>query len=105
WEGRSFDRVLIGWGGLEPSSRSDQWDLWVNRESKLLERVWFTIRMAGDDAVAGYNLRNFITTQGLTVATRYEGLLDLDDTPLHTYQYRDIDFSHRAIEDLMAVAP
>ena len=105
WEGKTFDRILIGWGGFEPSERTDQWILWVNQDTHILERVWFTIRLAGQSQVGGYNLREIKAIQGMKIATVCEGVLDLEDGPLHTYTYRDIEFSRRRVEDLMAVVP
>lgn len=105
WEGRSYDKVLIAWGDYAPQANSDQWILWINQESHLLERVWFTIRMAGERQVGGYNLREFHDVQGMKIATVYEGLLDLDDDPLHTYTYSKVEFSNRQEVDLMVGAP
>ncbi len=106
WDGKNFDRVLISWGSLEPNTETDQWELWINKDTQLLERVRFTIRMFDESAVAGYNLKEFKTIQGLTIATVYEGLADPDDEdPLHTYTFSDIEFSRRQDADLMRVAP
>lgn len=102
WEGRTYDRVLISWGDYAPQADVDQWILWVNRDTRLLERVWFTIRLAGEDQVGGYNLREIRDVQGMKIATVAEGLLGLDEDPLHTYTYRDIRFSNRVAADLMA---
>ena len=105
WRGQRYEKVFISWGDFGPQADVDQWILWINAESNMLERVWFTIRLAGKDAVGGYNFKEFEEVQGLKVATVCEGVLGLDDDPLHTYVLSEIEFSNRQRADLMSVAP
>ena len=105
YQGQRYEKVLVSWGTLGPQAKTDQWILWINAESKRLERVWFTIRVAGEDAVGGYNLKAFKTVQGLSIATVCEGIIGLDEAPLHTYVLTDIEFSNRVRSDLLSVVP
>ncbi|MEM1024190.1 MAG: hypothetical protein AAGD10_01890 [Myxococcota bacterium] len=95
WEGRRYDRVLVSWDGLAPKPDIDQWILWIDVETKQLDRVWFTIRRVGRRAQGGYNLRHYQWVQGLKVPTVLEALLKPDGRPLHVYTYEDIEFSRR----------
>ena len=81
WQGRRYEKVLVSWRDFAPQAKVDQWILWINADSKLLERVWFTTPLAGDDAVGGYNFKEFRQAQGLRIATVFEGVLELDEPP------------------------
>lgn len=105
WEGRTFERVLLSWKTLKPQADIDQWIVWVNTSTHLMERVEFTIRLSGEGQLGVYNLRGFKDVQGMKVAHVYEGLLELEDEPLHTYTYSDIEFSQRQVVDLTKLAP
>ena len=105
YQGQRYEKVMVSWGTLGPQASTDQWILWINAESNLLERVWFTIRLAGESSVGGYNLKNFKTVQGLRIATVCEGVLGLEEEPLHTYVLSDIEFSNRIRTDLMTAVP
>ena len=100
YQGQRYEKVLVSWGELAPQPGADQWILWINAESKYLERVWFTVRLLGDSSVAGFNLKGFKDVQGLQIATMCEGVLGLDENPIHTYVLSHLEFSNRASTDL-----
>ena len=48
WRGRAFHRLFVSWGSPEPQADVDQYLLWIDRDTLLIEMVHYTVR----DAVA-----------------------------------------------------
>lgn len=44
WKGKACDRVFASWNSSEPQKDVDQYVVWINTETKLIERVEYTIR-------------------------------------------------------------
>lgn len=44
--GRTYDRVFVTWGNLEPHAEHDAYVVWIGRESGLVEKVAYTVRDA-----------------------------------------------------------
>ncbi len=46
--GKTYERVLATWGAPQPNARHDQYMLWINSETKLIEMARYTVRDAAD---------------------------------------------------------
>jgi len=44
--GGSYERVLVTWASPEPHGEHDQYDVWINRETGLIDVVQYTVRDA-----------------------------------------------------------
>lgn len=44
FDGKTYDLVFISWGKSEPQRKIDQYVLWINQETKLLDMAQFTVR-------------------------------------------------------------
>lgn len=104
-KGRRFHKVFLSWVNYAPQADVDQWVIWIDPDTNLLSYVKFTARLAGPSRQAVIALRDFVDVQGLKIAKKYDGQSNLEDEPLHTYSYSDIEFSNRKRIDLMADAP
>lgn len=94
-DGRLHHKVFVSWGTFEPHKEIDQWILWIDAETSVLKRVWFTIRAAGKGQEGGYVIRKTKAVQGMVIPVEVDAHLKFDKDPLHTYVYRDVVFSKR----------
>ncbi len=73
--GRSYERVFVTWGAAEPHLEDDQYLLWIDKETGLVEMVRYTVREL------------LLMTEGLTHSlTRALGA-----GTIHFDDYREID--------------
>ncbi len=86
--GRNYQLVFATWGRPEPHAEHDQYLLWINRESGLIEIAQYTIRDFGPAVEGTMQFSDFREVQGLRLAFR------------HTVQALDApsgEFGHRIV--------
>lgn len=44
--GKTYERVLATWGSPQPNEQHDQYQLWINSQTNLIEMVYYTVRDA-----------------------------------------------------------
>lgn len=65
--GKLYRRLFVTWRTAEPHVEEDQYLLWIDPESSLIERLAFTIRDFAGAAVAQGLLSDFREVQGVTL--------------------------------------
>ncbi len=68
--GRNYQLVFATWGRPEPHAEHDQYLLWINRESGLIEIAQYTIRDFGPGVEGTMQFSDFREVQGLRLAFR-----------------------------------
>lgn len=104
-DGRVYDKIFLSWGDYAPQTNIDQWVVWVDAETHLLSYVHLTARQAGMSQQFVLRAYDYVDAQGLQVASKYDGIPEFGDDPLHTYAYEDVEFSQRKHVDLLDGAP
>ncbi|MEL6181058.1 MAG: hypothetical protein AAFS10_19025 [Myxococcota bacterium] len=96
WRGQTYETVLLSWGTFEPQESVDQWLLYINRNTGLLELTEFTVRMSGQSQVGTYHYRDFKEVAGMMLPHRMDAYLSKDDDgPVHIYRFDHLHFSRR----------
>jgi len=54
-EGKVCDQVFVSWGKIEPQKEFDQYLVWVDQETHLIQKIEYTVREAGS-FISGYVL-------------------------------------------------
>lgn len=65
--GRSYDRVFATWNSLAVNSEVDQYIVWINRESGLIDRIEYTVREFGGAAAGATVFRDYRSVDGVQI--------------------------------------
>ena len=87
--GRTRDRLYVTWNQSEPQRDFDQYLLWVDPDSGLVDRVDFTIRALSGLAVATARFEDYDEVGGVKLASRIviDAVLPTGHTlPVHTIE-------------------
>ena len=92
--GQKYDKLFATWGSAEPSSKVDQYIVWVNKQTGYIDLVEYTIRdmqkfMEGKLFYTDYRMIN-----GIPVAHRQSAgdIFDGSDV-IHQAQFENVEFS------------
>jgi hypothetical protein len=89
WEGRTHERLYVTWNRPEPQRHFDQYLLWIDPDSRLVDRVDFTIRALSGLAVATARFEDYDEAGGVRLASRIviDAVLPTGHTlPVHTIE-------------------
>ena len=71
-QGSSFDRVFVTWGSLEPNREVDQYIVYVNKETGLIDRMEYTIRDKGGFVTGATTYLDYRAIDGIMVPFQFE---------------------------------
>jgi hypothetical protein len=67
-----FDRVFVTWGSLEPNRELDQYIIYINKQTGLINRIEYTIRDMGGFATGATNFIDYQLVDGVMVPFQLE---------------------------------
>jgi len=67
FEGKTYDRVFATWKSLEPISEVDQYIVWIDKDTKLVRRIEYTIREMGDFFMGSTNFEDYKLVDSIMV--------------------------------------
>ncbi len=68
----SFDRVFVTWNSLEPNRELDQYIVYINKETGLIDRIEYTIRDMGGFTTGATNFLDYHSVDGVMVPFQFE---------------------------------
>ena len=97
-EGRTLDRVLCTWGALEPDKDVDQYLLYIDRQTDLLVRSDYTVRVGGKPFASTIRFDDHRQVEGIVIAFQEEvdQFSPFKVAPLHTSQLLEIELRRNA---------
>lgn len=107
-KGQKYDLVFVSWGSEEASEEFDQYILWINQESHLLDYCIYTLRDNGNPLTrhkyGSIAYLDYWEVDGFKVATKMPVLLDdgvirTDDLENYFHQFSIEDFSFGGFEE------
>jgi len=98
--GRTFERVFVTWGSLEPREEVDQYDVWIDPQTHHLHSCRYTVREGMPAAAATIFFEDLRDVGGVMLAYRQTVVFEAhDDAPaplgesfLHRYTIEDAAF-------------
>ncbi|MEM7657139.1 MAG: hypothetical protein AAF399_13480 [Bacteroidota bacterium] len=69
-KGRTCDRVFVSWNQVDPQKEFDQYLVWVDQESHLIQKVEYTVREAGGFLTGFIMLEEMKDFDGILLPTR-----------------------------------
>jgi hypothetical protein len=66
-DGTQYDLVFASWNSAEPQEKLDQYIIWVNKQTKLIDFVRYTVREKGGFMSAFRQFEDYRTVQGIQV--------------------------------------
>ncbi len=90
WNGRRYHRVLATWGDVRAHMKHDQYLVYVNAESKLIDLVRYTIRTAGPPMASAIAFTDVRDVGGMKLAFDVQVGFFSDDG-LRTIHHLDVD--------------
>ena len=97
FEGKPHDRLFLSWNTFEPQKHVDQWIVWIDRETKRIKQMQFTVRPSGQSIVGVYYVEEYKTIQGLTIPVKLAARFNAEDPDaVHTYDFYDVRYYKEA---------
>ncbi len=90
--GKEYYLVLATWGSLQPNLEHDQYLLWINQKTLLVEMCLYTLREANNWATGTIHFKDYRDVQG--VMFPFEHIIVLP-WPEHTVYPLEENFFHR----------
>ena len=108
WEGRTYDIVMATWDGFEPKAALDQYVLWIDRETRRLDYMTFTVRDQGGFIVATISYLDYREVAGILFP--FEARIvrgdEPDDSPeLHHFKVGSVELSRTAEQEFFFPRP
>ncbi|MEK6152601.1 hypothetical protein WIW50_05050 [Flavobacteriaceae bacterium 3-367] len=98
---KTYLLVYATWEKAAPHALHDQYVLWINKETKLLELAQYTIREGGKFASAWVIYEDYQAIEGVMMPTAFHNKLTLDkEDYLHRHVYKKIRFNSFDITEL-----
>ena len=69
-QGKSYDRVFATWDTLEPNRDKDQYVVWINQDTGLIDRIEYTVREIGGFAAGATNYYEYRSVDGVMIPHR-----------------------------------
>jgi len=66
-DGSTYQLIYASWGSLEANLEHDQYELWINEETLLVEKCFYTVRGAFSGAVGTIHFDDYREVQGVMV--------------------------------------
>ncbi len=96
FKGQSYDKVFATWQKAEPHSDNDQYIVWINKESGLIDLVEYTVREKFDFVRGTIYMDDKRTVKGITTAFLMTVTSDIEpdykDSYLHQMRLSAIDY-------------
>ena len=95
FNGKTYDIVYATWHSEEPNSKYDQFMLYLDSETHLLEWLEFTIRDIFSMVAASAQFKNYKLVDGLNLPMSqyiYQGKLDQPGKKIHENHYQTVAF-------------
>ncbi len=90
--GRSFERVFVTWGGVEPHEAHDQYIVWIDAKTGWIASCRYTVREAFDSATGTIFFEDFRKVDGVWIPFVQTIVLDthedLDAVPKESWFHR-----------------
>ncbi len=92
--GQKYDLVFASWGKLEPQRKTDQYLLWINQETHLLDYAQYTIRDMAGFLKGAMKFEDFREIDGVKIAFKQTAgnVPDMKNF-LHQYVIEDLKFN------------
>lgn len=98
---KKYFLVYATWEKAEPHAQHDQYVLWINKDTKLLELAQYTVREGGKFASAWAIYEDYQAIDGVMMPTAFHNKLSLDkEGYMHRQVYRKIKFNSFDIAEL-----
>ena len=72
-EGVEYDRVFLTWGNARPSRRTDQYVVWIDRKTRRLARLEYTLRDYAGFIQSAMDYSDYREVAGFPIAHRIAG--------------------------------
>jgi len=104
--GHTYDLVYATWGTAEPQDDIDQYVLWINRESGMLDYIRYTVRDMGKFIEGTMHCEDFRQVGGLTFPFRMSvgGTVEEPET-MHRFDLESVELLPELAEATLIVAP
>lgn len=109
-DGKEYYLVLATWGTPEPNSEYDQYVIWINKETSLIEKMSYTVRDMFSFMEATIHFSDFKNTQGVMVPFKHTTTMDrpedvdydMTEEYLHQITFTDFRFDTFDEAELLA---
>ncbi len=92
--GQTYDLVFCSWRELTPQKKVDQYLLWINRETKLLDYAQYSIRDLAGFLKGAMHFEDYRTIEGVQVSFKQTASSKPGDKKfLHRYLLESFDFN------------
>lgn len=91
--GQTYDVVYITWGQLAPHRESDQYLVWVNRETSMIDFVQSTVREMFARSIVALSLSNYREVLGIKLPFSLSVLEDIQvvDGGMHVMEILEVE--------------
>ena len=106
-DGRKFQLVFLSWNRAEPQDMVDQYLLWIEKKTGLIEYATYTVRDMGGFVTGTMHYSDFENQDGLVIA-RKQQVVDSPDEhgePLHKLEIQSIQLRADVPEEVFFPAP
>jgi hypothetical protein len=109
-ESKEYHLVLATWGSVEPNAEYDQYAIWINKETSLIEKMSYTVREMFSFVETTIHFSDFRTIQGVIVPFKHTTTMDrpedvdydVNNEYLHQITYTDFKFDSFDKAELLA---
>ncbi len=67
YQGKNYNRVFATWGSIEAHREHDQYIIWINQDSVLIDRIEYTVREFGGIAAGATNFADYRNIEGVMI--------------------------------------
>jgi hypothetical protein len=94
-DSKTFELVFATWETFEPNSKFDQYLLWINSETKLIERIQYTVRDIFGFVKGAMLFQDYQTVNGITFPMLLKSVDNFSKDPanLHTFKVEKVQFN------------
>lgn len=72
YNGNTYNRVFATWKSLEANSEVDQYIVWIDKDTRLIRRIKYTIREKGDFFMGATNYENYTLVDSIMIPHRLD---------------------------------
>ena len=102
-DGKEYYLVLATWGTPEPNGEYDQYVIWINKETSLIEKMSYTVREMFSFMAATIHFSDFKNIQGVMIPFKQTTTTDRPyNEHLHQITYTDFKFDSFDKGELLA---
>jgi hypothetical protein len=102
-EGKDYHLIFATWGSVEPNEQHDQYLLWINQETLLVEMCRYTLRDAGPIFTGSIHYDGYRDIEGVMFPFAQTVTLPRPENtlyPLHRYYFHRLEFESVGFDEV-----